>query len=118
MIMDISDLSKLILAVAASISIVGISIQLMKLLGAVTRNVDDLRKTVKNVGMLTEGFVEDQKLVKAGLEKLVKASGKIEEFIEVISEKIIKPIEVISTFLTTVAGFVKGVQGKYFRKKQ
>ena len=100
--MNLNDLSKLILAVAIGLSCVGISIQVMRLLGALTDNVKDLRKTVKNLGILAEGLVADHKLLTKGLSSLVDVTDKIREIAYMISAKIIKPITAIFGFLSSI----------------
>jgi uncharacterized protein YoxC len=108
--MNMDDLAKLILFVSISISIVGISIQLMRMLSGLTDNIKDLRRTVKNVGKLTEGLVEDEKLLR-------RSMGKISKTVDIISNKIVRPLEVIFSFLTTVATFIEGVKSKFSRER-
>jgi len=114
--MNLSDLSKLILAVAIGLSCLGISIQVMRLLGALTDNIKDLRKTIKNLGILIEGFVEDQKLLTKGLKSLVEVTDKVKEMTFMISSKIIKPITVIAGFISSIAAFFEGLKSKYLKK--
>ncbi|MBN2016488.1 hypothetical protein JW766_06695 [Candidatus Dojkabacteria bacterium] len=115
--MEFGDLPKLILAVAVSLSCVGISYQIMRLLGAITENMQDLRKTIKNLGILVEGLVEDQKLLSEGLRGVLEIIEKVRAMSNMVYEKVMKPITVIFGFLTTVGNFVEGVKGKYFKNR-
>ncbi len=114
--MNLNDITKLILAVAISVSCLGISIQVMRLLGALTENVKDLRKTVKNLGILVEGLVADQKLLTKGLKSLVEVTDKIREIAFMISAKIIKPITVIFGFLSSINAFIESFKSRYLKK--
>jgi len=116
--MNISDLAKLILFVGLTVSCVGISVQIMRLLSAVTDNIKDLRKTVKNIGTLTDGFVKDHELITEGIESLVAVVKKIKGIVNLISKKIIEPIAVIFGFLSSINNFFEGVSQKFGKKRE
>lgn len=110
--MNINDLAKLILFSGITVSCVGISVQIMRLLSALTDNVRDLRKTVRNIGVLTDGLVKDQKLISEGIEGFVFAGKKFKEAVNLIYDKIVGPITVISGFLSAIGGFLQMVSQK------
>ena len=114
--MNITDIAKFILYLAISGSVVGISIQIMRLLSAFTDNVKDLRKTTKNLGLLSAGLVEDEKLLRKGIKEFLKIVDRVKGTVNIISEKIIKPIQAISSFLTMILGIVNKLQGKFSKK--
>ncbi len=57
--MTVDDFVKIILVLSVAIAIVGIALQLMRVLGGVADNLQDLRKAVQNVGKITDMAVED-----------------------------------------------------------
>lgn len=116
--MNINDLAKLILFVGLTVSCVGISIQIMRLLGAITDNVKDFRSTVKNIGKLTEGLIENQKLISKGIESFVEVGGRVKGMVDLISTKIVKPITLIFGFLTTISQFFQSTTGKLGLRKK
>lgn len=111
----IGDLTKLILYVSISISIVGVSYQIMRLISALVGNVNDLRITVKNIGVITSELVEDQKLIKSGIQRVLKIIDKVNRLVEHFSSKIIGPINEISKGLKAVAAFVSMIRNKVRR---
>ncbi len=114
--MDLKDISILILAVGISTSCVGISIQIMRLLSVITENVRDLRKTVKNVGVLTDDLVKNQRLIKEGIETILEIIQKIKNTVNLLSNKIIQPITIIFGFLTSVSESVERIKSKFGKK--
>lgn len=110
--MEINDLAKLILFVGLTVSCVGISYQIMRLLSALTDNVRDLRKTVKNMGVLTDGLVKDQKLISEGIKGFVDAGRKVKGAVNLMYDKIVEPITVIAGFLSTIGGFLQMISQK------
>lgn len=115
--MDINNLAKLILFVGITVSCVGISYQIMRLLSAITDNVKDLRKTVKNIGVLSDGLIENQKLISEGIEGALDIVKKVRDVVDLIARKIVEPITVIFGFLSTISGFFGSVTGRFGRKK-
>ena len=114
--MEINDLWKLILALAVSGSLIGVSIYIMKLLSATTDNVKDLRKTVQNMGKITDGLVENQKTLTESINGVGRMVKKGEYVVDTVTEKVIKPIEGISGVLGSVLAVLKTVEGKYVKR--
>ncbi|MBU0976285.1 MAG: hypothetical protein ABIE03_07700 [Patescibacteria group bacterium] len=115
--MEINDLYKLILAVTIGGSIVGISVYLAKLLSAVTDNINDLRKTVQNVGVITDGLVENQRSISSALDSAGRIVKKVEGVVDSVSNKIIKPLNTIFAMLASVAGLLKSLGLSGSKKK-
>jgi hypothetical protein len=113
--MDANDVAKLILFSAISISLLGISFQFMRLLGAVTDNIKDFRNIVRNFSILVEGFVIDQGLIRDGIKSFVNVGKRFEELMTNISKKFIGPLEVVFGFLTTIGTFLKTIT-KYLHR--
>lgn len=114
--MNLSELSKLILVVGISASSVGISIQVMKLLSAITENVKDFRKTVKNLGILAEGLVENQKLITEGIESVLEVIEKIRGIISLLSEKVVQPVTVVFGFLSSISDVIERIKSRYLNR--
>jgi hypothetical protein len=115
--MNLSDLSKLILAVGICISCVGISIQIMRLLSAFTENVKDFKNIIKNLNLLIEGFVEDQEIISRGMRSVVDMIDRIRGIVLAVSQKIIQPITAIFGFLTSINAAIEMIKKKYFTKR-
>lgn len=113
LIMEIKDLAIFILLVALSLSCVGISYQIMRLLSAVTENLKDFKKVVKNLGTILDSFTEDQKLISEGIRSGLNAVKQVEQVIVMISKKIIKPITMIFGFLTSIGQTVESVKSRF-----
>lgn len=111
--MELQEVGKFALYIAISISIVGVSYQIMRLLSALTGNIKDLRQTVKNVGKITDELIEDQKLMKQGIQSFVNVGKKAEESVELISVKVIKPFTEVFGFLKTLKGTIGKVTDRF-----
>lgn len=61
--MSVDEFTKLILIFAIVFAIVGISWQLMRLIGKLADSVEDMRPTIKNVGKMSDQMVEDYKRI-------------------------------------------------------
>lgn len=109
------DLAKLVLAIGVTLSIVGISFQLMRLLGAVTDNIRDLRPTIKKVTEIVDEFAQDQKLLKEGISAFVGAGKSIKGMIGEIREKVMTPVNVISKFLLSIAAIATAINKKFHK---
>ena len=105
--MDPKDVAILIVTVGFTISMVGISYQLMRLVGSVTDNINDFRRTVKNVGQITDRFVKEQEMFDKVLADIVQISGSIKEAVLNFRTRVIDP-------LIKMLGFV-GRLNEYFR---
>ncbi|MDD3647001.1 MAG: hypothetical protein PHS44_00675 [Candidatus Dojkabacteria bacterium] len=115
--MEINELYKLILAVTIGGSIVTVSIYIAKLLAAVTDNIKDLRKTVQNVGVITDGLIENQKSLTAAVETISRIVKKAEGAVDSITNKIIKPLNTIFAMLGSVIALLKSLGLKGAKKK-
>lgn len=113
----IDAIAKLILFTGITVSCLGVSIQFMRLLGAITENVKDLRKTVKNIGILTGDLVENQKLIKEGLKSFVGVGRRVEAVVSTISQRIVQPLAVISGILSSIKNVLETVTQRFVRDK-
>jgi len=111
--MNIIDIAKFVLLLGIAGSIVGISVQLMRLLGAVTENIKDLRETVKNFGIITDELVVEQKLLREAIENISGITRKISELVTMVTAKVIKPLTAIASFFSTIAGVVSVFNRKF-----
>jgi hypothetical protein len=111
--MNIIDIAKFVLLLGIAGSIVGISVQFMRLLSAVTENIKDLRKTVKNVGVITDELVVEQKLLRESIENISGITRKISELVTMTTTKIMKPLTAIASFFSTIAGVVSVFNKKF-----
>jgi hypothetical protein len=116
--MEYDIVIKFIYAIGISGSIVLIAVAVFKLLNSVTKNVDDLRKTVQNLGILSDGLVEDHDLIRDGIESLVEAARKIKNMIGLISDKVVKPFTAIFSFLKGAQGFVSKVSDRFKKEEE
>ena len=113
----LNELGKFILYVGLTVSVVGVSTYLMRFISVVSKSVGDLRKTIKNIGIITDGFVEDQKLIKEGLKKFVSIGDKLKKLVDEFNESVIGPIRSIAGMLAGVMAFSKGFMGKFKKDK-
>jgi len=114
--MDISDITKLILVLGLTFAIVGIAYQLMRLISAVTDNLRDLRMTVKNIGVITDELIEDQKLLKEGVKSFVNVGKKFEEMAQMVEQKIVAPITELFSFVAGLKVMLEKVTRKFPKK--
>jgi hypothetical protein len=98
--MSVDDFIKLLLFTVISFSILGISIQFMRILSKLTDMMEDLRTSIKSIGMITEQFTKDYQGISAAINSL---SGSIKR----INDDIIKPVSNIGKILGQVTSFMK-----------
>lgn len=96
--MTVDEIVKLMIFGSLSISVLGISVQLMRILGGFADMLGDLRATVKNLGTLSTQLVEDYKLIGSALRGI---AGGLSSF----NDKVIQP-------LTRVGNMFGGFWGK------
>ncbi len=81
-LLSIDDLLKVVLIFAVAFAIVGISYELMKLIGKLTQVLEDLRHPINNASELTdyalEDYVDARSVVRKGLSDLSSFKGIIE----------------------------------------
>lgn len=111
--MDINDITKLILVLGVTFSIVGISYQVMRLIAAVTENLKDLRRTVQNIGVITDELIEDQRLIKGGIQSFVNVGKKAEEMVASIQTKVINPLTELFAFVGGLKSTVNKVTKRF-----
>lgn len=69
--MTVDEVVKLILAIAFAISLVGISIQLMRLIGKVTDTLEDTREGVRNFSALSTMAREDYEEIRREIKSIL-----------------------------------------------
>lgn len=115
--MDVDILIKLIVAIGLTGCAVGISIQLMKLLSAVTSNVKDFKKVVKNVGEITDNLIEEQDLLEEGVTTFVDIGKKAQRTVDKVSDEIIDPLVQSLSFIKRIVGYTKVIKEKITKPK-
>jgi hypothetical protein len=69
--MNVDDFAKILIVIAISISLLGISYQTMRLIGSMADSIKDLRKVLQNFGLLSDKFLEDYAYITTKLKDLV-----------------------------------------------
>jgi hypothetical protein len=75
--MEINDISKIILVVSLSFSLVGISIQIMRLMGTFNDSLKDLQEILRSFGKISQKLSEDYDQISAHILTLTGAISKI-----------------------------------------
>jgi hypothetical protein len=73
--MTIDEIIKIILAISVSFSIIGISIQIIRLLGTTNDSLKDLRPTIKNFNDLSEKVISDYDIISNAIHSSSKVVG-------------------------------------------
>ncbi len=94
--MVVDDIIKLLLAISVSISLVGISWQIARLIGKVADSLQDLRKALQNISTATDLFLEDYNDVRKVLRKVLNIFDNL--------GTIAAPFAKFSSFLAGMAG--------------
>ena len=114
---DLIKIRQFVLLLAAAFSLAGISFQLMRLISSLRDNVNDLRKTVQNIGLLSDGLVEDHKSLREAISSFKKAGEGLKETVSNFNTKISKPLGAISALLGTVGAFAQGINKRFGKKE-
>jgi len=75
--MEINDIAKIILVVSLSFSLVGISIQIMRLMGTFNDSLKDMQEILRSFGKISQKLSEDYDQFSAHLLTLTGAISKI-----------------------------------------
>lgn len=75
--MEINDIAKIILVVSLSFSLVGISIQIMRLMGTFNDSLKDLQEILRSFGKISGKLSEDYDQFSAHILTLTGAISKI-----------------------------------------
>lgn len=105
--MDIDEITKLMLIGSISISILLVSFQLSRVLSRFADVIGDLRKSVKNIGAVTDQFVEDYESISKTIRSLSKTIDKI-------NLNVLAPISKVSA----IFGFLNRLRGGDSNKKE
>lgn len=81
--MNVDDLVKLALAFAVTFSIVGISFQIMRVIGKMADTIQDLRRAAQNISSASDMVLEDYGKIRKLLDKLFSIIDAIQENIAV-----------------------------------
>lgn len=91
--MNVDDFAKILIVIALSISLLGISYQIMRLIGVMADSFGDMRTIIKSFGELSEKFVADYDYLIAKVKNIVDTlSG--------VSTNIIAPLGKILGFVS------------------
>ena len=88
---------RLMLASGITISLVGISIQIMRLIGAVVGNVQDLRRSVQNIGKVSDFLLEDYLEIRKVLRRLIN-------FVSNLQDNLFGPLKTVSGLISRFGG--------------
>lgn len=91
--MSVDDIVKLMLTASITFAIAGLAWQLMRLLASVTSSIQDLRKSIQNVGKATDQFLEDYQAVHEMI-------SKAKNLVSALEENIGMPLQAISKLLS------------------
>lgn len=75
--MEINDIAKIILVVSVSFSLVGISIQIMRLMGTFNESLKDLQEILRSFGKISKKISEDYDQFSSHLLTLSSSISKI-----------------------------------------
>jgi hypothetical protein len=75
--MNIDDFVKILLAVSISFAIIGVSYQIMKLIGKLSNNLDEVNHSVGNLNKFSEKLLEDYDFISGEVKALTGAVGNI-----------------------------------------
>ena len=90
--MNVDDIVKLMLALAISVSLVGISYQIMRLIGKLADSIQDLRRAVQNVSSASDMILEDYGEIRKLLRVFMDVVGNFEE-------NILSPIRLVTKLI-------------------
>jgi len=100
--MNVDDFAKILLVIAVSISLLGISYQTMRLIGSTADSIKDLRKVLQNFGTLSDKFIVDYTYITDKLKNIVDTVGGF-------ATNIVDPLKTIFSF---VGKFKRGKKSK------
>lgn len=95
--MSVDDFAKLLLVIVFSISILGLTYQCMRLIGAFTDSIRDLRQVLQAFGDLSDRFVTDYDYI----------SRKVKQMVDSVSGFTSGVIDPLSSMLGFFKGFRK-----------
>lgn len=91
--MSVDDFIKIMLATGFTFSLVGISFQIMRLIGKFTASIQDLRKTFQNVSTVSDLVVEDYRRVRGVLLSIV-------DVVDNLQKNVLSPLKTITNILS------------------
>lgn len=98
--MTVDEIVKLMIFSGITFSMVGLSIQIMRILGGFASILSDLRKTIQNIGNASDQFVEDYKMISDAIRALSKGLTNI-------NSGIIEPLSKFSKLASRFSKFGK-----------
>src|SRR5688572_23002505 len=90
--MNVDDFVKVVLVLGFTFSMVGISFQIMRLIGKFTASLQDLRKTFQNVSTVSDMAVEDYSKLRGLLNGILGAFDNI--------QNVLSPLSVVTNMLS------------------
>lgn len=111
--MEVNDIVKLIVATGLTLSVVGISIQIMRLIGSLADNIKDLRQTVQNFGAITEGFVKEQAMIDSMLENVGSIIESIKDMINDMRVNVVNPAVKALGFIKSASSIVDNIKSRF-----
>lgn len=90
--MNVDDFVKIVLVLGFTFSMVGISFQIMRLIGKFTASLQDLRKTFQNVSTASDMAVEDYGKIRVVLNSVLGAVDNI--------QNVLSPLKNVASILS------------------
>ncbi len=111
--MNINDVTILILGVSASVCIVAVSFQIVRLLEVVISNVKDLKYSINSLNKILDNFSRDQEQISLTVNKLNSMVEKAEAGVNLVTKKVVKPLTQFLTFFSFIVNITKGLSKKF-----
>src|SRR5262245_32039793 len=108
--MSIDEVAKLIFIISISFAILMVGFQLARILGKTADILQDFRKSIRNIGNLSDQLVDDYKVVSAA----VKA---ITDFFMHFNDNVLTPIKNVTGFVSRFVRRDKSVGEDEFENK-
>lgn len=105
--MSVDDTVKLIAVTGLTVSILGISVQLMRLIGELVNHVKELKRVSTNLGTITDGFVKEQKMLDEILENAGSIVSSVKNMIEKFRNDVVGPLVDILSVVKRVSRWTK-----------
>ncbi|MBD3362485.1 hypothetical protein GF362_02090 [Candidatus Dojkabacteria bacterium] len=102
---DLDIFFKGVLLSSLSVSILGISWQLMKLISKMTETLDEFKNTNNKINKLLDQFTEDYKGISAVIKSLTSSLDKI-------NKKLLQPIIGLGNVVKSISQFIQSFSAK------
>lgn len=98
--MNVDDFVKITLALSVAFSLVGISFQIMRLIGKLADSLQDLRKAIQNISNMSDMVLEDYMEVRTILRAVI-------DLVKNFRSQVIEPLSKLGGAVSALAGLMK-----------